>query len=57
MMALVELRIEAVAQRLAEAIQAEAPELLVTVDGDDVIVEGAGLATDPRLRWIGGLLR
>ncbi|MBX3563111.1 MAG: hypothetical protein KF730_00905 [Sphingomonas sp.] len=50
-------RIEAVAQRVADAIRAEAPELRVTIEGDDVIVEGRALATDPRLRWIGGLVR
>lgn len=51
------IRLEAVAERIAAALREEAPELKVTVVGEDVIIEGWALLYDPRLRWIAGLLK
>ena len=50
-------RLEAVAERVAAALREEAPELKVTVSGEDVIIEGWALLYDPRLRWIAELVR
>ena len=50
-------RLEAVAERIAAALREEAPELKVTVVGEDVVIEGWALLYDPRLRWIAGLVK
>lgn len=44
--------------RLAAAIRDAAPDRQVAADDDDgVTVTGRGVLDDPRLRWIGSLLR
>jgi hypothetical protein len=42
---------------LALRIAAEAPDRQVMVEGDAVVVTGRGVFEDPRLQWIGSLLR
>ncbi len=46
-------RIAELAARIAEAV----PEAEVEPREDGVVVRGRGVLSDPRLRWIGGLLR
>ncbi|MBN8816265.1 MAG: hypothetical protein J0J06_12555 [Sphingomonas sp.] len=43
--------------RLAAALAADLPDLHVEIDGDRVIVTGRGVLDDPRLVWIGSVLR
>lgn len=43
--------------RLAERVRDAAPDLRVTVEGEGVTVNGRGVLSDPRLMWIGSLLR
>ncbi|MBS0479057.1 MAG: hypothetical protein JSR79_07145 [Proteobacteria bacterium] len=43
--------------RLAAALTADLPDLHVAIDGDRVTVTGRGVLDDPRLVWIGSVLR
>ena len=43
--------------RLAARLAADLPDLRVRVDGDKVTVTGRGVLNDPRLVWIGSVLR
>jgi hypothetical protein len=43
--------------RLAAALTAELPQVRVVIDGDRVTVTGRGVLSDPRLVWIGSVLR
>lgn len=43
--------------RLAARLRAEAPDLTVGATTDGVTVEGRRAARDPRLAWIGSLVR
>ena len=50
-------RRRAAIRRLAAAIRDAAPDRRVESDEDGVTVTGRGVLDDPRLRWIGSLLR
>lgn len=43
--------------RVAAALRETLPEVAVDVVGDDVVLTGRITPDDPRLRWIGSLLR
>ena len=43
--------------RVAAALDATLPGIAVTIDADTVVLTGRISADDPRLRWIGSLLR
>jgi hypothetical protein len=43
--------------RLAAVLAADLPQLRVAIDGDRVTVTGRGVLSDPRLVWIGSVLR
>lgn len=43
--------------RLAEALRAALPGVAVGIEGEEVVLSGRISADDPRLLWIGSLLR
>ncbi len=43
--------------RLAAALTADLPDLRVRIEDDRVIIVGHGVLDDPRLLWIGSVLR
>ncbi len=43
--------------RLAAHLTADLPDLRVAIDGDRVTITGHGVLSDPRLVWIGSVLR
>ncbi|MDB5681653.1 MAG: hypothetical protein JWO16_1458 [Sphingomonas bacterium] len=43
--------------RLAAVLAADLPQVRVKIDGDRVTVTGRGVLSDPRLVWIGSVLR
>ena len=43
--------------RVAAVLLATLPGIAVTIDADTVVLTGRISADDPRLRWIGSLLR
>lgn len=44
-------------ERLADRIRAAAPDVRMIVTDDGVTVTGRGVLSDPRLMWIGSLMR
>jgi hypothetical protein len=43
--------------RLAAHLTADLPELRVRIENDRVTITGRGVLSDPRLVWIGSMLR
>ncbi len=43
--------------RVAAALRAALPGVAVGIQGEEVVLSGRIAADDPRLRWIGSLLR
>lgn len=43
--------------RLAAHLTADLPDMRVMIDGDRVTITGRGVLSDPRLVWIGSMLR
>lgn len=52
-----EARVRDIVARLAERIAATAPEVSVHAEAGRLVLSGRRLASDPALRWIGGLAR
>ena len=44
-------------KKFAAALAADLPELSVAIDGDRIAIVGRGVLNDPRLVWVGSLLR
>lgn len=44
-------------RRLAAHLTADLPDLRVAIDDDRVTITGRGVLSDPRLVWIGSMLR
>ena len=44
-------------RRVADALRGAVPGVAVRIEGEDVVLTGRIAPDDPRLRWIGSLLR
>jgi hypothetical protein len=52
-----EKRVGALVEELAQRVASAAPDLRVEAAADGVTITGRGVTGDPRLVWIGSLLR
>ena len=54
--ALGEARAETRRGEVAAVVREALPRASVTIDGEDIVIAGRGIASDPALRWIAGEL-